>query len=504
MAISFPINPTVGQQHSIGLRTYEWDGDRWKAIFEAQFVDWQNINSQPTPTLTFGGDLTGSTTITDLTATTTLSGQVINDSHTHDTRYYTETEINTMMATLQAGAVATADKWTTARSITLSGDLSGTVSIDGSSNVTLSTTVLDDSHNHIIANVDGLQAALDSKQPVGSYLTTSTAFGGDVSGTYNNIVIANDSHTHDGRYYTEAEVNTLLAGKSDTSHGHAYLPLTGGTLTGDILVQKNNAWITVDSASTGGNGIEQGAGISIGESGYKGSASLHLTYTGDGFGHIGMGSVNATTNLPQYEALTFYYLDNTTRVNGVLSCSNAIDMNANQILLDTQKGFVNSGQWTRNSTPSGYIDFGPANTSYAHIYTGNPSFYFNKGIFSTGDVTAYASDKRLKENVEPIDKPLEKVLSLTGMTYTWNETANKLAGYDMSIKQVGVYAQDVQAVLPEAVAPAPFDVADGHSASGEDYLTVKYEKLVPLLIEAIKEQQGQIDSLKAELDNLKR
>jgi len=58
-------------------------------------------------------------------------------------------------------------------------------------------------------------------------------------------------------------------------------------------------------------------------------------------------------------------------------------------------------------------------------------------------------------------------------------------------------------VLPEAVRPAPFDHELGKSKSGENFLTVKYEKMVPLLIEAIKEQQTQIESQKSEIDVLK-
>jgi len=61
-----------------------------------------------------------------------------------------------------------ADTWTTARTITLGGDLSGSVSINGSANVTLTATVADDSHNHVISNVDGLQTALDAKAPLAS------------------------------------------------------------------------------------------------------------------------------------------------------------------------------------------------------------------------------------------------------------------------------------------------------------------------------------------------
>ena len=135
----------------------------------------------------------------------------------------------------------------------------------------------------------------------------------------------------------------------------------------------------------------------------------------------------------------------------------------------------------------------------------------NTVIFSVGetdsntrgyyDIIAYASDKRLKHNIKPIENALSKVISLTGMTYQWNELGRQHGWEpDMEIREAGVFAQDVQAVLPEAVRPAPFDYELGKSKSGENFLTVKYEKIVPLLIEAIKEQQLQIEELKAKLN----
>ena len=122
-----------------------------------------------------------------------------------------------------------------------------------------------------------------------------------------------------------------------------------------------------------------------------------------------------------------------------------------------------------------------------------------------GDVTAYSSDERLKENVVNIPNALDKVLSLNGVTFDWKQEAFD-AGFNPKIKEgdAGVLAQQVQAVLPQAVKPAPFDLdTDGSSISGKDYLTVQYEKLAPLFIEAIKEQQAQIELLKAELAELK-
>ena len=104
----------------------------------------------------------------------------------------------------------------------------------------------------------------------------------------------------------------------------------------------------------------------------------------------------------------------------------------------------------------------------------------------TGEVTAFASDIRLKTNIEPIENALDKVLALNGFTYNFNDIGKEL-GFDASIRHAGVSAQEVQAVLPEVVAPAPVS---------DEYITVKYEKLVPLLIEAIKELKAEVEELK--------
>lgn len=112
-------------------------------------------------------------------------------------------------------------------------------------------------------------------------------------------------------------------------------------------------------------------------------------------------------------------------------------------------------------------------------------------IRATNQITAYYSDDRLKTRTGNIQNALEKVLSLDGFHYHANETAVAL-GYDASKEEVGVSAQQVQAILPEVVVPAPIDA---------QYLTVHYDRLVPLLIEAIKEQQKQIEELKAKLGN---
>ena len=98
------------------------------------------------------------------------------------------------------------------------------------------------------------------------------------------------------------------------------------------------------------------------------------------------------------------------------------------------------------------------------------------GVSSAGDVVAYASDDRLKNRLENIQGALEKVKALNGFQYRWNDLAQGM-GMDDNV-HVGLSAQEVQKVLPEVIRPSPVN---------SEYLTIQYEKLVPLLIEAIKE-----------------
>ena len=118
-------------------------------------------------------------------------------------------------------------------------------------------------------------------------------------------------------------------------------------------------------------------------------------------------------------------------------------------------------------------------------------------IYATGNITAYYSDARLKTVSGKIENALDKVAQLSGVYYTNNSVA-KSFGYDSDEVQVGVLAQDVEAVLPQIVKAAPFDLDEnGNSKSGENYKTVQYEKLVPLLIEAINELQAKVKALES-------
>ena len=106
-------------------------------------------------------------------------------------------------------------------------------------------------------------------------------------------------------------------------------------------------------------------------------------------------------------------------------------------------------------------------------------------IRATNNITAYYSDDRLKTRLGNIENALAKVMTLNGFQYEANETAQAL-GYKVK-PEIGLSAQEVQAVLPEVVVPAPID---------EKYLTIHYERVIPLLVEAIKELSREIEDLK--------
>lgn len=173
----------------------------------------------------------------------THPASIIVEDATH--RFATDSEKSTWNGKLDATANAvSSSKWVTARTITLGGDLSGSVIIDGSANATLTATIVDDSHNHIISNVDGLQTALDGKLGTSANAVSASklatprtiALTGDASGSVSfdgssnvsiTVTVNDDSHTHSVANITGLQ--TVLDSK---------LNLSGGTLTGALTAPK--------------------------------------------------------------------------------------------------------------------------------------------------------------------------------------------------------------------------------------------------------------------------
>ncbi len=110
----------------------------------------------------------------------------------------------------------------------------------------------------------------------------------------------------------------------------------------------------------------------------------------------------------------------------------------------------------------------------------------NGTITATGDITAYyTSDIRHKNNIQTIPNALDKVKQLNGVTWEWNDDVNEVT---KSTPKTGLIAQEVQSVLPQVVVERE-----------NGFLGLDYSKMIGLLVEAIKEQQTQIDELKAQL-----
>ena len=123
---------------------------------------------------------------------------------------------------------------------------------------------------------------------------------------------------------------------------------------------------------------------------------------------------------------------------------------------------------------------------------GNAQFLGNisgSQIEASGDVIAFgSSDRRLKDNITPITEPLWKVSQIGGYEFDWNDKQDAYKGHD-----VGVVAQEIHKVLPEVVAER-----------SNGYLGVKYEKIVPLLIESIKELNKKIEDIEKKCDCLNK
>ena len=119
-------------------------------------------------------------------------------------------------------------------------------------------------------------------------------------------------------------------------------------------------------------------------------------------------------------------------------------------------------------------------------------------LYVNGDITANSvagtSDLRFKTNIRPVTHALDKVKALQGVYFNWNQKAFPEKEFGTQ-DELGFIAQEVEKVVPEVVSK---------DKSKEEYRSVKYDKVVALLVEAIKEQQKQINDLKTQVKQLKR
>ena len=197
----------------------------------------------------------------------------------------------------------------------------------------------------------------------------------------------------------------------------------------------------------------------------------------------------------------FYYTNDGVDTTYYISLTHSISQND---VIDVTVYFGGAGggggvlsQWAGTNNiyfTAGNVGIGTTNPAFPLDLYGN--FHTTGNVVAGGSITAFASDRRLKNKVDNITNAVSKVKSLSAFKFTFNDIAKEY-GFDENEVHVGLVAQEVQAILPEIVKPAPFDwdVRNNKSISGKHYLTIQYEKLVPLLVEAIKEQAEQIEYL---------
>ena len=323
----------------------------------------------------------------------------------------------------------------------------------------------------------------------GTGVTTSTGSGNNVLSTSPTLVTPILGTPQSGNL-TNCTFPTLNQNTTGTAAGlSSTLAVASGgtgvttsTGTGNVVL---SASPTFTGTVSGITATMVGLGSVTNES--KATMFSSPTFTGTVSGvsasMVGLGSVTNESKATMFSSPTF-----TGTVSGVSKA---------MVGLGSVDNTADASKSVSFATTAGNITAFTINQSVGS--SNSPTFTgltINGAITASGDITAYYSDKRLKNITGRIQNALGKVNSITGVEYTQSKLAEQY-GYNNYKPQVGVIAQEIQSILPEAVCLAPFDMdKDGNSKSGENYLTVQYEKLVPLLIEAIKELTLEVEALK--------
>ena len=388
-------------------------------------------------------------------------------------------------------------------SITTNTGLSSNVSATGAVTITNAGVTSNVAGTGI--TVSGATGAVTITNAGVTSITTNTGLSTNVSATgavtITNTITNNNQLTNGAGYVTSSGVTSVTGTAPVVSSGGATPAISMVAASSGVNGYMTGTYATkLDGIATGATNVTNNNQITNG-SGYITAASTD-TLTNKS------GNISQWTNNSGYQTTS----GTVAKVENTVSAGSDADIVYSNMGANDQFRIRTGG-----ASNAGYVALDTADDGTEPIYVRQYT-----GVFTTlartaalldgsgnttfpGDVTAYSSDERLKENVVNIPNALDKVLSLNGVTFDWKQEAFD-AGFNPLIKEgdAGVLAQQVQSVLPQAVRYAPFDRNhEGESISGKDYLTVQYEKLAPLFIEAIKEQQAQIELLKAELAELK-
>jgi hypothetical protein len=287
--------------------------------------------------------------------------------------------------------------------------------------------------------------------------------------------------------------NTTLGNNSDSTTINGTLSVTGNTTLGNEVTDAT----TVNGTLTVTNALNINGNTTLGnESSDSTTVNGSLTITNalniNGSTTLGNSgdstTINGTLSVSGNSTLGNESSDSTT-VNGSLSVTNGLSVTGGTLSVSGNSTLGNESSDSTTVNGSLSVTNGLSVTGGTLSVSGNSTLgdtnsdatTINGNLYVTQDIYAFysASDQNWKDNVTPISNALDKVISISGNTFEWNEKSPQ------SGKDVGVIAQEIQKVLPEAVR----ENEDGH-------LSVSYQKLVPLLIEAIKELKQEIEDLK--------
>ena len=417
------------------------------------------------------------------------------------------TERNTTITIANSGSTIFGDSDDDTHERTGSLNILGAFNLDGSGSVNSLSGSFSGSYQGSVRSTDTIASGSFSGSYQGNVRSTDTIASGSFSGSYQGNVRSTDtiaSGSFSGSFEGEGSGVTGIISSS-------YSVTASYSNTSTSASHAVNADIAPFSGLTGrptlvSSSIQLGSDIS----GSVNAATASLLTTASATNNVitftkGGGATFAVTINTGSDANTTSVVSDTTPQLGgnldlntkTISGSGTISMVGNisgQEITGSDALFTNviaTGVTSTTLAATSGITGATLNTTgivsgsiikSANAISGS-SLLIQGTIKATGDVTAFhSSDARLKSNITPIKGALDKIKTIGGYEFDWNDKSEH-TGHD-----VGVIAQEIEFVLPEVVVTRE-----------NGYKAVRYEKIVALLIEALKEQQLQIDELKAKL-----
>ena len=308
------------------------------------------------------------------------------------------------------------------------------------------------------------------------------------------------------QYWFDIQTPTLSATASDLAVGAAQYANAAFAAANSSLSNDTSAGSYANSAfavANNGVGIDTTQNTNITNTGtYANSAFLQAnsvftqsnTYvwttanSAASYANAAFATANTITSASSYANSAFATANTITSASSYANSAFALANNGVGIDTTQNTNITNTGTYANSafSKANNALTAG-ANTStsvqFGSLGIGTAASGTSGEIRAINNITAYYSDDRLKTKLGNIQNALEMLTSLNGFYYEANKTAQDL-GYTVQ-REVGLSAQEVQKVLPEIVVPAPID---------DKYLTIHYEKIIPLLVEAIKELNDKINN----------